>query len=69
MPLTRIKVKKGEGIGMLRDGAGYPYPDDEFEIIRTTYVDRRIMAGDLVIVKESDVKTVSNKKPIKEESK
>ena len=43
-----IKVKKAEGIKMLRDALGYPYPDGEFDTEKTTFVSRRIKAGDLL---------------------
>jgi len=59
-----IKVKKAEGITMLRDALGYPYPDGEFEVQKTTFVSRRIKHGDLLIannVKQLKPKTEGGK--------
>ena len=49
----RLKVRKADGIKMLRDAKGYPYPDGEFSIINSVYVRRRIKAKDLILIDDN----------------
>lgn len=50
--LKQLIVKKGEGIEVLRDENQFLYPDKNFQVAETTYVRRRINAGDLILVKQ-----------------
>lgn len=57
-----LKVKKGEGIKVLRDAQGYPYPDGEFDVVKTTYVTRAIGRKDLVLVDTKELKETDKNK-------
>lgn len=55
--LIMVRVKKPDNIKMLRDPDGNPYPDGEFDTVRTTYVSRRIKFGDLIDVNKINKQT------------
>lgn len=46
----KLFVKKKDGLTMLRDQNGYPYPEGNFEVTRSTYVNRLLNAGDLELI-------------------
>lgn len=57
-----ITVKKGEGLSMIRDPNGYPYPEGEFQVKKSTYVNRRIKSRDLILIDKKVKKVNSIKK-------
>lgn len=55
-----LLVKKKDGLIMLRDQNGYPYPEGEFNTTPCTYVSRLLKSGDLIDIN----KLTSNKEVV-----